>query len=128
MSSNTQWTVWLRIENFAILLVMLGIYYANDFSWWHFLILILVPDVSMLGYLGGKKIGAVMYNIGHCYIGPAIVAGYALLSDINTLIPLCIIWAAHIGADRALGYGLKSTEGFRHTHLGYVGRSKEQEG
>jgi hypothetical protein len=37
---------------------------------------------------------------------------------------LALIWIAHIGLDRALGYGLKLSTSFSDTHLGPIGRSR----
>jgi hypothetical protein len=37
------------------------------------------------------------------------------------LIQIALIWAAHVGIDRALGLGLKYTAGFGITHLGRIG-------
>jgi hypothetical protein len=34
---------------------------------------------------------------------------------------VALIWLAHIGFDRALGYGLKYKAGFGFTHLGRIG-------
>ena len=93
-------------------------------SWWTFLLLFLLPDLSMLGYLAGKSVGATIYNAAHSYATPAIlfISGQFLpWIDPN----LAVIWAAHIALDRALGFGLKASTGFRHTHLGFVGKPNE---
>ena len=68
----------------------------------------------------GPRIGAVVYNAFHSYVGPALLAAVCLLAGLSTAVPL--IWAAHIGFDRALGYGLKYASGFSDTHLGVIGR------
>jgi hypothetical protein len=91
-------------------------------SWWLFALLILAPDLSMLGYLAGPRVGAVAYNALHILIAPLIlgIAGVLLAAPITTAVAL--IWIAHIAIDRALGYGLKLPTGFRDTHLGRIGR------
>jgi hypothetical protein len=37
---------------------------------------------------------------------------------------LGLIWCAHIGLDRAIGYGLKYGASFGHTRLGRIGRDQ----
>lgn len=103
----------------------LGIYLFSllDYAWWWFLVLILTPDIGMLGYLFGNKIGAISYNIFHH-------KGLALLiygMGIYFSIPLCqligIILFSHSAMDRAMGYGLKYDKGFKFTHLGEIGNN-----
>lgn len=91
-------------------------------SWWLFALLILAPDLSMLGYLAGPRVGAIAYNALHILIVPLVLAlaGYVVGSSMATAIGL--IWIAHIAIDRALGYGLKLPSGFQDTHLGRIGR------
>ena len=122
MSDRGQWALWLRIENLLICIAAVAAYHVGGYSWWMFLILFLAPDLSMLGYVAGRQIGAVIYNMAHAYIGPAALLFYATIMDGETLLSYGIIWIAHIGIDRTLGFGLKSMKGFRHTHLGYVGQ------
>jgi hypothetical protein len=121
MTNEVQWRIWLRAENVAILLIALYLYQSSGASWWTFLLLFLLPDLSMLGYALNKKIGAQLYNMGHSYAAPVAWFGMA---QINPLLgeEFAVIWLAHIALDRALGFGLKSTAGFRFTHLGYVGK------
>lgn len=115
-------TVLLRLEGAALAVVSFFAYYWFGQSWWLFAILLLAPDLSMLGYLAGPRVGAWAYNAAHVTISPLVlaVAGYAFASPVVTAI--AIIWLAHIGLDRALGYGLKRESGFRDTHLGRIGR------
>jgi len=113
----------IRIEGLAVLLAMLILYdHTSMASWKVFFILFFVPDVSFLGYLAGKKVGAICYNLMHSYITPfcsGILFWSLSLTDLNYII---LIWIAHIGFDRALGYGLKYFDGFNYTHLGKIGR------
>lgn len=85
-----------------------------------FAALFLLPDLSMLGYFLGPRPGAALYNTAHNYAVPAVVAGIAWLTF--GFSPLWLIWFAHIAFDRLLGYGLKLDTGFRHTHLGLIGK------
>jgi hypothetical protein len=112
----------LRLEGAAVLFASLVAYGALGASWPMFALLLLAPDLTLLGYLGGPRAGAHVYNAGHSYIGPALLAAAAHLQLAGGAWPLCLIWTAHIGMDRTLGYGLKFTAAFGETHLGPVGR------
>ena len=80
-----------------------------------------MPDVSFLGYLGGPRVGALTYNAAHSTIGPIALLSAGALTDSELVVSLALIWAAHIGLDRAIGYGLKYGAGFGFTHLGRIG-------
>ena len=112
----------LRLEGLCVLIASSVAYSKLGLSWGTFALFFLTPDVSFLGYLAGPKIGAISYNLAHSYIGAIVclMAGFFLPAPII----LCagIIWCAHIGFDRALGYGLKYSVGFSFTHLGRIGR------
>jgi len=82
--------------------------------------LALAPDLAMAGYAFGPKAGARAYNLAHTYLAPALLALPGLWA-FPALLPVACIWIAHIGFDRALGYGLKSRASFRLTHLGRIG-------
>lgn len=108
----------LQAENAALLLAALAAYHVMDGNWWLFLVLILAPDLSMLGYLAGPRPGAWCYNTVHGWFAPVIVYLGALAADSALFVHLALILAAHIAMDRALGYGLKQESGFKDTHLG----------
>jgi hypothetical protein len=110
--------VILRAEGAVVLLVSLVAYADFGGRWLWFAALFLIPDVTMLGYRFGPRIGAAVYNAGHSYIGVALLAGIATYADNDILLLGAVIWAAHIGFDRLLGYGLKYDTAFGHTHLG----------
>jgi hypothetical protein len=118
--------VVLRLEGLALLAVALLLYRTTHASWWLFAGLFLLPDVSFAGYLFGPRIGALAYNAAHSTIGPLALAAWALARPSPHLLPVALIWLAHVGFDRALGYGLKKTSGFRDTHLGRIGRSSQR--
>jgi hypothetical protein len=124
MSGETTGAVrWvLRLEGLCVLIAASLFYPKLGFSWGTFALLFLTPDLSFLGYLAGPGVGAITYNTAHSYIGAiaSLVAG-SLLS-VPALTCAGIIWCAHIGFDRALGYGLKYSAGFSFTHLGLIGR------
>jgi hypothetical protein len=115
--------VFLRLEGAALLGLATFLFWKTGTSWWLYAILILAPDLSMLGYLAGPRIGAVVYNAVHAMIGPAALAVAGFLLPSFDMIAVALIWIAHIGADRALGFGLKYADGFGYTHLGRLGRA-----
>jgi hypothetical protein len=109
---------FLRLEGALVLCAAALGYALLGASWWLFFALLLVPDVFMAGYLFGPRVGALLYNAGHTYALPIVLgAGGAGLGS-PLLGAIALIWTAHIGLDRALGYGLKHASGFRDTHLG----------
>jgi hypothetical protein len=108
--------VLLRLEALAALAGLATWYQAASANWLLFGLLFLVPDLSMLGYLAGRRIGAVCYNAAHSYLGPIGLIAAAQLDA--RLLPFGLIWAAHVAFDRALGFGLKYGTAFGDTHLG----------
>jgi hypothetical protein len=112
----------LRTEWLAVLVLAIAAYAWLDASWWLFALLILAPDLSMLGYLAGPRVGAAVYNIFHALPAPVLLALAGLWGVWDWAMPVALIWVAHIAFDRMLGYGLKLPEGFSHTHLGRIGR------
>ncbi len=110
----------LHLEGLAIFALSLYFYWYNDFSWILFIILILAPDISMLGYLLNNKIGAMLYNLFHTYITAIVVIFLGILLSSSTVLAIGLIWSAHIGIDRTVGYGLKYPTEFKDTHLNRV--------
>ena len=103
---------------------VLGIYLFSllDYQWWWFLVLILTPDIGMIGYLFGNKVGAAVYNIFH-HKGIAVIAFLLGIYLSQPLLQLAgIILFSHSAMDRILGYGLKYDKGFKFTHLGEIGK------
>jgi hypothetical protein len=118
-----QYITLLRSENFAAALVFLTIYGGLGGDWSTFAYLFLLPDLAFLAYLFGPRVGAYGYNATHSYIGPALLLLLAQLLSARGLPAsqapqLALIWLTHVAVDRALGFGLKSTEAFHITHLG----------
>ncbi|RWX81636.1 DUF4260 family protein [Neorhizobium lilium] len=114
----------LRLEGLLVLAGATIVYSRLEAGWWLFGILFFAPDVFMVGYLLGRKAGAVVYNFGHCYALPLAVAGIGVFWAIPQATAIGVIWAAHIGFDRALGYGLKYDDGFSSNHLGQAGQGR----
>jgi hypothetical protein len=107
----------LQLEGAFVFVSSLLAYRYNHGSWLQFVLLFLVPDVSMFGYLVNTRIGAIVYNAIHTYVGPLILAGYSLWAGHHTRLLLALTWFAHIGFDRLLGFGLKYPTRFKDTHL-----------
>ena len=112
----------LRLEGLAILAAAVAVYAFIGGSWPLFALLLLAPDLAMIGYRFGSVAGAAAYNAAHTYLAPAALGAAGLALGAPTMQALALIWIAHIGLDRALGYGLKYTTGFGDTHLGHKGR------
>lgn len=119
-------STFLRIEHAAMALAALVAYQLTGASWWLFAALILVPDVSMAGYLVNPRVGAWCYNAVHSWIAPAALWLASLAGGWPLLTQVAIILAAHIAIDRMLGYGLKRESGFHDTHLGPIGPARRQ--
>jgi Domain of unknown function (DUF4260) len=112
----------LRLEGLTLFAGMTLLYGFWGGPWWVYAVLFLAPDISFLGYLAGPKAGAIAYNAVHSYIVPMalMTAGFGFAPPL--LLTVAMIWLAHIGFDRALGYGLKYSAAFGFTHLGRIGR------
>ena len=107
----------LRLEGAAVLAGSVCAYRLSHGSWLLFALLFLAPDLSMVGYAINARAGAAAYNAIHTYAGPMLLAMYSIAADRRALLPVALIWIAHIGFDRLLGFGLKYGSGFKDTHL-----------
>lgn len=116
----------LRLEGGVAALAGVLAYAWLGQSWLVFALLLLAPDLFMLGYLRSPRIGALSYNLGHTYVAPALLALSGLFVG-PVAYGLAAIWLAHIGGDRALGYGLKRDSGFDQTHLGPIGKARRSQ-
>lgn len=113
---------FLRAEGAAIFILSILTFRVVDDGWLLFILLLLVPDVSMVGYLVNNRVGALTYNVGHTLVIPLIMITAGSYYGVLWMLVGGLIWLAHIGMDRMLGYGLKETKGFKHTHLGKIGK------
>lgn len=111
----------LRFEALLVLLGLAYLYWRTGSSWWLFAAFLLAPDALMVGYLWNTRIGALLYNAAHTFVGPCVVAAFAVRYPAFGVV--AIIWASHIAFDRACGYGLKYDDSFAHTHLGVIGKN-----
>ncbi len=118
--------LFLRLEGLAAAALSAVFYARTGASWWLFAALWITPDLSLLGYLAGPGWGARIYNAIHSYTTPATLAVTAMLLRSPALVPIALIWFNHIGVDRLLGYGLKYPAGFSFTHLGRIGKQRDE--
>jgi hypothetical protein len=112
----------LRAEGLVVLAASVAAYAQFGAGWGWFAALFLLPDVSFLAYLAGPRAGAWAYNAMHSYLGAVALLAVGVLGGMPMLLAVGLVWCAHIGFDRLLGYGLKYSAGFGHTHLGRLGR------
>lgn len=112
--------VLLGVEGAALLGASLALYAYFGYNWWLFALLLLAPDIAMLGYLRGPVLGSAMYNAAHTYTLPILLAVAGFVADAPLALQFALIWLAHIGMDRAVGYGFKYATGFKDTHMGRV--------
>jgi hypothetical protein len=112
----------LQLEGAALFVGPTLFYLISDASWELYAVLFFAPDLGLLGYLVGPRFGAIAYNALHSTIGPLVLALLGVLGLVPILGSIALIWLAHIGFDRGLGFGLKYAAGFRLTHLGRIGK------
>ncbi|MCB9358022.1 MAG: DUF4260 domain-containing protein [Calditrichaeota bacterium] len=112
--------ILLHLEGLAVCLVSCWVYSFAGGSWLFFALLFLAPDLSMIGYAAGKRVGAFLYNLAHTYVVALGMVAIGMLLKSDLLTSLGLIFCAHIGFDRLLGFGLKYPTTFRVTHLSRV--------
>lgn len=103
-----------------MLVLCVYLYGASQFSWFLFFILLFAPDISALGYLLSNKVGSITYNLFHTYSLPITLIIYGIVSSTSSVVAISLVWIAHIGMDRMIGYGLKYPAGFKDNHLNRV--------
>jgi hypothetical protein len=114
--------VLLRIEGAAAFAAALLLYGHAGFSWPVFVLLFLAPDLAMVAYVAGPRAGAAAYNLAHTYTLALAVTLAGFFGGMPLATAAGLILIAHIGFDRALGFGLKYASGFGDTHLRSTGR------
>jgi Domain of unknown function (DUF4260) len=107
----------LRLEGAAVAAGALIAYTTTNEAWWLIALTILLPDLSAIGFLAGSRVGTHLYNAAHTSSVPVIVVAIGLWQHTPLATALALVWLAHIGIDRALGYGLKYPDNPQHTHL-----------
>ncbi len=107
----------LRLEGATVLAGSLVLYFDQGFDWLLLVVLALAPDLAMVGFAAGERVGVAAYDLVHTEVLPVALGIVGVLADRDLALQLGLIWLAHIGADRLLGYGLKYPTAFRDTHL-----------
>lgn len=107
----------LSVEGITIFASAVALYIHEGYGLLTFVALLLLPDLTFVGYAAGPKIGSSLYNLIHTFSLPVTLTVLALLLDWSTGVQLGLIWTAHIGLDRTVGYGLKYATGSKDTHL-----------
>ncbi len=117
---------WQRFEGLIVFVAAVLIYVnlPTALPWWLAILVFFAPDLSFFAYLFGTKVGAFAYNLVHVYAFGVVFLALGNLLQLELMFALGVLWLAHSGFDRMLGYGLKLPEGFNKTHLGSVGVSK----
>lgn len=115
----------LKMEQLGLFALSILLFSQLPFAWWVFPALLLAPDLGMVGYLGGPRLGAATYNLTH-HQGLAIaIYAVGMWSSLPLLTLVGVIMLGHSSLDRVLGYGLKYSDAFHHTHLGWLGKSAD---
>jgi hypothetical protein len=116
----------LRAEAVLLFAASIYVFAIQGLAWWVYPLLLLVPDIFMLGYLRDTRIGAFFYNAGHSMPIPAVLLAAGVVAQNEWVIAIATIWFGHIGWDRALGYGLKYDDSFKHTHMSDLEKSPKK--
>jgi Domain of unknown function (DUF4260) len=107
----------LKIEGLAVACGALALYVHFDYGWVLLIALVLAPDLAMLGYLAGPRVGSLAYDLAHTELWPIALAVVGVLAGSRVPVEVALVWLVHIGVDRLLGYGLKYPTAFKDTHL-----------
>lgn len=119
-----EFVLWQRAEGVLVFMAGLALFWQIDggLAWWAAIAVFFAPDLSFAAYLMGPRFGAVIYNLVHLHAFGLLLLAAGLILAAPLVAALGALWLAHCGFDRALGYGLKSGEGFQSTHLGRIGK------
>ena len=115
---------WLRLEGLAAFGAGVVLFGMSGGSWLLLVPLLLLPDASAVGYLAGPRMGAMTYNLAHSWAPGFAALALGVWLAWPTMLVLAAVLIAHVGMDRAAGYGLKLPTSFQDTHLGRIGRTK----
>lgn len=107
----------IRIEGLVVLALGAYVYFSSGYSWVIFLLLLMLPDIFMIGYMVSNKVGAYLYNAAHTFVTPLLLLLAGMTLSLDFLIMISLIWLVHIGMDRMMGYGLKYESNFKDTHI-----------
>lgn len=112
----------LKLEELGQFMLSILLFAQLDFAWWVFPACLLLPDLSMIGYLANPRVGALLYNIFHHKLLAISILMVGFWMNHPPLMLVGIILFGHSAMDRIFGYGLKYNDDFKHTHLGWIGK------
>lgn len=112
--------IFLHLEGAAILVITLILYANQQFNWWAFALFLLTPDLPILLYPVNPRLGSITYNLVHTIIFPLTLAIFSVFNGNDLGLQIALIWLAHIGMDRAFGYGFKYAGEFKQTHFSRI--------
>jgi len=112
--------LFLHLEGLTLLISVLVLYGNQHFNWWAFVIFLLAPDLSAAFYAINTRIGSIAYNLVHTTIFPLALGLFSFLTGNPLALQIALIWLAHIGMDRAVGYGFKYPSNFKDTHFSRI--------
>lgn len=114
----------LKGENLGLFLLSLLLFSQLHFAWWVYPVLILAPDLGAIGYLRSPMVGSFTYNLTHHKGLASLLYIAGMLYSVDGLALAGVIMIGHSSIDRVFGYGLKFSDSFQHTHLGWIGRQR----
>lgn len=112
----------LKLEEAGQFILSILLFNQLDYAWWIFPACILLPDLSMAGYLASPRTGAFIYNLFHHKFLAIIILALGFGLHIPLLALSGVILFGHSAMDRIFGYGLKYSDHFNNTHLGPIGK------
>jgi len=127
LERRTNMRILLKLEELGIFLFAVYLFSVLSVDWWLFPLLLLTPDLSMVGYLAGPSVGAFTYNFIHHRVVALGLYSAGMLLQLPSLSVVGVILLAHASLDRVLGYGLKYRDAFAHTHLGTIGHPASEQ-
>src|SRR5262245_49275191 len=123
---DPQVRTWLRLEGLAALIAGVVLYGRLGGDWLWFIPALLAVDISLAGYLRGPAVGATVYDFAHNWAVGLLVLGLGAMLGIGFIALAGAVLIAHVGMDRAVGYGLKLKSSAHATHLGWMGRRQRE--
>lgn len=111
----------LKLEELGQFLLSIILFKHLGYSWWVYPALLLLPDLSMIGYLVNTSTGAWLHNLFHHKLVAILILVLGYWFTFSALTLAGVILFGHSAMDRIFGYGLKLPDNFKHTHLGWIG-------
>jgi hypothetical protein len=107
----------VKLEELAQVLLSIYLFSLLPYAWWMYPLFFFAPDLSMVGLLLNKHLGALTYNLIH---HKALALGIYLLGallGIPLLALIGVLLFGHSSFDRVLGFGLLDAGSQNNTSL-----------